>query len=178
MRARALTNGCSSQNPWRFLAWARLPPLVGVIRTAPSETLHPQYTALPVRPARIPTRSTHQPAHSFDFDSLALCLHSGRGHAHVHPWAFMVVRGRPESRTFKRNSPIILYLLTGGGVRVVARTGDTRHAHRTTHRWWGGGGVLVGFDLARCVCVWWGARVVESASDGGIVHTRDATCET
>ena len=171
-----LPNGCRSQNPWRFPAWARLPPLVVGIRTARSETLHSQNTALPVRPARIPTRSTHQLAQSFDFDSLALCLHSGRGHAHVHPWAFMVVRGRPESRTFRRNSPIILYLLTGGGVRVVARTGDTRHAHRTTHRW--RGGVLVGFDLARCVCVWWGARVVESASDGGIVHTRDATCET
>jgi len=81
----------------------------------------------------------------------------------------MGVRGRPESRTLKRNSPIIIYLLTGGGVRVVARNGEPRHAHRTTHRWWGG--VLVSFDLARCVCVWWGARVVESAGDGGIVHT-------
>ena len=119
-------NGCNSQNRWRFLACARLAPLVGGIRTACSETLHPQSTAPPVRPARIPPRSTHQLAQSFDFDSLALCLHSGRGHAHVHPWAFMVVRGRPGSRTFKRNSPIILYLLTGGGVRVVARNGEPR----------------------------------------------------
>ena len=59
----------------------------------------------------------------------------------------MGVRGRPESRTFKRNSPIIIYLLTGGGVRVVARNGEPRHAHRTTHRWWGG--VLVSLYLAQ-----------------------------
>ena len=49
----------------------------------------------------MPTGSTHQPAHSFDFDSLALCLHSGRGHAHVHPWAFMGVRGVPNPEPLK-----------------------------------------------------------------------------
>ena len=43
------------------------------------------------------------------------------------------------------------------------------------HRWWGG--VLVSVDLGRCVCGG-GASVVESAGDGGIVHTRDSTCNT
>ena len=120
-------------------------------------------------PARIPPRSPHQPAHSFHFDAFALCLDSARRDALVHPLALIRVAGRPESRNFKDNNPVIVSLLTGGGVQIVARNGEPRHAHRTTHRWWGG--VLVSFDLARCVCVWWGARVVESAGDGGIVHT-------
>ena len=128
-----LPNGCRSKNPWRFLAWARLPPLVVGIRTARSETLHPQYTGLPIRPARMPTRSTHLPSHSFNFDSLVLCLQSGRRHAYVNPWALLRVAGRPESRNLKDNNPVIVYLLTGDGGRDVDLNGELRHGHQTTH---------------------------------------------
>ena len=98
-------------------------------------------------PARIPLRSLHQPAHSFRFDAFALCLDSGRRHAHVHPLSLIRVSGRPESRNFKDNNPVIVSLLTGGGGRDVDRNGGPRHAHQTTHRWWGG--VLVSLDIAQ-----------------------------
>ena len=66
----------------------------------------------------------------------------------------MGVRRRPESRTFYRNSPNIIALLTGGGVRIVARSGEPRHANRTTP--------LVGWRARqrrpRPMCVWWGGR--------------------
>ena len=117
----------------------------------PLGNTHPQYTAFPVRPARIPTRSIHEPAHSFDFDSLALCLHSGRRHAYVNSWALLRLAGRPESRNLKDNDPVIVYLLAGGGCRDVDRNGEHRHCHQTTHHWWGGG-VLVSLDLAKSRC--------------------------
>ena len=116
-------------------------------------------------PARIPPRSPHQPAHSFHFDAFALCLDSARRDALVRPLALIRVAGHPESRD---NNPVIVSLLTGGGGRHVDRNGGPRHTHQTTHRWWGG--VLVSVDLGRCVCGG-GACVVESAGDGGIVHT-------
>ena len=99
--------------------------LLGGILTARSETVHPRSTAIPICPARIPPRSPHQPAHSFGFDSLALCLDSGRRHAHVHPLSLIRVSGRPESRNFKGNDPVIVSLLTGGGGRDVATVSET-----------------------------------------------------
>ena len=94
--------------------------LLGGILTARSQTLPSQSNAHPIRPSRKPPRSPHQPAHSFDFDSLALCLDSGRRHAHVHPMALIRVGGRQEHRNFKDN-PGIVSLLTGGGSRDVDR---------------------------------------------------------
>ncbi len=70
--------------------------LLGGILTARSLTLLSQSTALPIRPSRKPARSPHQPAHPFAFDSLPLCMLSGRSHAHGHPVAFMGVRGSPR----------------------------------------------------------------------------------
>ena len=67
--------------------------LLGDILTARSQTLTCQSTALPIHPSRKPARSPHQPAHSFAFDSLPLCMHAGRSHAHGHPVAVMGVRG-------------------------------------------------------------------------------------
>ena len=98
-------------------------------------------------PARIPPRSPHQPAHSFHFDAFALCLDSARRDALVRPLALIRVAGRPESRNFKDNNPVIVSLLTGGGGRHVDRNGGPRHTHQTTHRWWGG--VLVSLYLAQ-----------------------------
>ena len=98
--------------------------LLGGILTSRSETVHPQSTVIAMCPARIPPRSPHQPAHSFDFDSLALCLDSGRRHAHVHPLALIRVAGRQEHRNFKDN-PGIVSLLTGGGGRDVATVSET-----------------------------------------------------
>ena len=71
-------------------------------------------------PARIPPRSPHQPAHSFRFDAFALCLDSGRRHAHVHPLALIRVAGRQEHRNIKDNLGIVS-LLNGGGGRDVDR---------------------------------------------------------
>ena len=95
-------------------------------------------------PARIPPRSRHQPAHSFRFDAFALCLDSGRRHAHVHPLALIRGACRPESRILKDRNPVTVSLLIGGGGRNVDRNGEARHTHQTTHRWWGG--VLVSLD--------------------------------
>ena len=103
-------------------------------------------------PARIPPRSPHQPAHSFRFDAFALCLDSGRRHAHVHPLALIRGACRPESRILKERNPVTVSLLIGGGGRNVDRNGEVRHTHQTTHRWWGG--VLVSLDLAQSGWVW------------------------
>ena len=94
--------------------------LLGGIPTARSETVHPRSAAIPICPARIPPRSPHQPAHSFGFDSLALCLDSGRRHAHVHHLALIQVAGRQEHRNIKDNLGIVS-LLNGGGGRDVDR---------------------------------------------------------
>ena len=71
-------------------------------------------------PARIPPRSPHQPAHSFHFDAFALCLDSGRRHAHVHHLALIQVAGRQEHRNIEDNLGIVS-LLNGGGGRDVDR---------------------------------------------------------
>ena len=47
--------------------------------------------------------------------------------------------------------------------------GGVRQAHWLTS---------ASFEKSRDLCRWGGARIVESAADGGIVHTRDATCTT
>ena len=65
----------------------------------------------------------------------------------MRPLALIRVAGRPESRNFKDNNPVIVSLLTGGGGRHVDRNGGPRHTHQTTHRWWGG--VLVSLYLAQ-----------------------------
>ena len=65
----------------------------------------------------------------------------------MRPLALIRVAGRPESRNFKDNNPVIVSLLTGGGGRDVDRNGGPRHTHQTTHRWWGG--VLVSLYLAQ-----------------------------
>ena len=180
--------------------------LLGGILTARSQTLPSQSTALPIRPSWKPARSPHQAAHPFAFDSLPLCMLSGRSHAHGHPVAFMGVQGRPDSRNVRDNNPVIVSLLPGGGGRDVDRTGGRRHTHQTTHIWykWRARqlrprpiGVGVG---------WW-AMIVDSGCEGckphpptgstslvhgsegcsafcvgagerGIVHTREPTCNT
>ena len=47
-------------------------------------TLRPQCTALPIGPARTPPREPHYSALSFDFDALALGMHSGQMPAPMH----------------------------------------------------------------------------------------------
>ena len=107
---------------WRCLACGRLPhSLLGGILTARSQTLPSQSTALPIRPSWKPARSPHQPAHPFAFDSLPLCMLSGRSHARGHPVAVMGVQGRPDSRNVRDNNPVIVSLLPGGGLQIGRR---------------------------------------------------------
>ena len=157
-------------------------------------------------PARIPPRSPHQPAHSFHFDAFALSLDSGRRHAHVHPLSLIRVSGRPESRNFKGNDPVIVSLLTGGGGRDVDRTGGRRHTHQTTHIWYKWRARQLRTRPIGVGVRWW-AMIVDSGCEGckphpptgstslvhgsegcsafcvgagerGIVHTREPTCNT
>ena len=64
---------------------SRLPPRVAACcSSALKRTFRPQCTALSIGPARILPREPHYSALSFDFDALALGMHSGQMPAPMH----------------------------------------------------------------------------------------------
>ena len=64
---------------------SRLPPrMAACCSSALRRTFRPQGTALPIVPAQTRPREPHYSALSFDFDALALGMHSGQMPAPMH----------------------------------------------------------------------------------------------